>query len=401
MQGIATLAPSDRRIGRANGRVAGSRHRGGIVAPQCHASRSRRASVTCWSDVAGGRATAKSFAWINPWTLDPHYQQLRLRVSPPTRLDAELRLGIVWCYIDWRRCSRSKDVNALAGPWPRPDAVRVIDAADEANQPCIEPGQVRRVLLGVMPPRSRVRDRRFLAHAQTHGARILYPCEVSAMRRSAPGCSGSSRPGPSRRPLWWRPVSTRRACWPCSLQPAAAACSGILAHSMPVPSSPRWSTTDRATSNSSRCGWAPRRNDASSRRTFRRMPRSCAGDRFSKRGATRHHGTRILARYRNTSHGIAGTARLSDARLRPSNGRLSVVAGCRACERACASRTAVWTLARYSVSWSETRSFQPASECSTYDRGMLGVATYFLVRYKRRVYLLMEVALCAEHQDSF
>jgi len=192
LQGIAALATiAIGRIVRANGEgrrigVIG----GGIVGASIamHLARAG-ASVTLLertSPAAG--ATAKSFAWINPWTLDRHYQQLRLQsVAAYRRLDAELGLGMVWGgYIDWAAdAAEAKDVDALAATMASgPGAARVIDAAElKRISPCIEPGQVAAAFYsgvdGHLDPV--YATRRFLADAETHGARILYPCEVSAM----------------------------------------------------------------------------------------------------------------------------------------------------------------------------------------------------------------------------
>jgi len=101
----------------------------------------------CWS---GRRrrpvATGKSFAWITrgPWILTT--SSCASGVSPPTGdwtpTQARHRLG--WLIRLGGRCSRSKDVNALAATMAAgPDAVRVIDAAGlKRISPCIEPGQV-------------------------------------------------------------------------------------------------------------------------------------------------------------------------------------------------------------------------------------------------------------------
>lgn len=130
-------------------------------------------------------ATRNSFAWIDPWTLDLHYQQLRLRsIAAYHRLDRPLGLGVIWGgYIDWAATdAEARDVEDLIAAMAHtPFPVTRIDQ-DEFRRlsPAIEPGPIRAAfhsrIDGHVDPVAATQ--RFIAAAGRHGARLLAPAEV-------------------------------------------------------------------------------------------------------------------------------------------------------------------------------------------------------------------------------
>jgi glycine/D-amino acid oxidase-like deaminating enzyme len=132
-------------------------------------------------------ATSKSFAWLNPWTLDPSYRRLRLAsLERWRRLDAALGLGITWGgFLDWASDSGEADeVEALAATLDgTPHAVSRLDAAGLRRvAPTLEPGPVAAAFHASLDGHAdpvRVTER-FLAVARRHGARIRFPCEARA-----------------------------------------------------------------------------------------------------------------------------------------------------------------------------------------------------------------------------
>lgn len=131
-------------------------------------------------------ATRNSFAWIDPWTLDLHYQQLRLRsIAAYHRLDRSLGLGVIWGgYIDWAEsAAEAKDVEDLIAamahtPFP---VTRIDEAAFRRLSPAIDPGPIRSAfhsrIDGHVDPVAATQ--RFLAAAARHGARLEAPAAVS------------------------------------------------------------------------------------------------------------------------------------------------------------------------------------------------------------------------------
>jgi glycine/D-amino acid oxidase-like deaminating enzyme len=130
-------------------------------------------------------ATRNSFAWIDPWTLDLHYQQLRLRsIAAYHRLDRPLGLGVIWGgYIDWAESAAdAKDVEDLIAamahtPFP---VTRIDHDAFRRLSPAIEPGPIRsafhsRIDGHVDPVEA---TQRFIAAAARYGARLEAPAAV-------------------------------------------------------------------------------------------------------------------------------------------------------------------------------------------------------------------------------
>jgi glycine/D-amino acid oxidase-like deaminating enzyme len=131
-------------------------------------------------------ATRNSFAWVDPWTLDLHYQQLRLRsIASYRHLDRELGLGVTWGgYIDWGASeAEARDVRELAATLAHtPYAVRDLDAAAFRRlSPAIEPGPFAAAFYspvdGHLDP-VRVTER-FLGSARRHGADVRHPVAVT------------------------------------------------------------------------------------------------------------------------------------------------------------------------------------------------------------------------------
>ena len=163
---------------------------GGIVGASIamHLARSG-ASVWLFEKAAPAQgATRNSFAWINAFVDDPHYRALRLEsMAAYHALDQALSLGIVWGgYLNWgSNTAEASGVRANAHQLEgSPDPVRAV-SSDEIGQldPNIASGPVSAAIYssidGHLDPVQATR--RFLAAAGAAGAKVLHPCEVTAI----------------------------------------------------------------------------------------------------------------------------------------------------------------------------------------------------------------------------
>ncbi len=134
-------------------------------------------------------ATRNSFAWLNAFVADRHYQALRLAsVAGYRRLDEQLGLRITWGgYLNWARdAAESATVSANAAQMAgTPFPTRSLSAAEfTALDPHIEPGAIAAAIYsgldGHIDPVHATQ--RFLEHGHRHGARLVCPAAVVGFR---------------------------------------------------------------------------------------------------------------------------------------------------------------------------------------------------------------------------
>jgi glycine/D-amino acid oxidase-like deaminating enzyme len=134
-------------------------------------------------------ATRNSFAWLNAFVEDRHYQALRLAsIAAYRRLDAPLGLRITWGgYLNWARDAAegaivSANAAQMAGtPFP----TRSLSTAEFAVlNPHIEPGTIVAAIYsgldGHIDPVHATQ--RFLEQGRRHGASMVCPAEVLGLR---------------------------------------------------------------------------------------------------------------------------------------------------------------------------------------------------------------------------
>lgn len=138
----------------------------------------------------GAGATQASVAWINPVVADPAYMRLRLEsMKAWAEDDRRLGLGAIWGgSINWAYAAKESAVRAkgaaLAGS---NDPPRYLSAAQIREEcPGVEPGDGVKVAFqtrrdGHVDPV--FATERYLAAAKALGAKVLYPCEVTAVMR--------------------------------------------------------------------------------------------------------------------------------------------------------------------------------------------------------------------------
>ncbi len=163
---------------------------GGIVGASIamHLARAG-ASVWLFEKAAPAQgATRNSFAWVNAFVDDTHYRALRLEsIAAYHALDRALSLGMVWGgYLNWASDGaeaagvRANAYQLESSPYP----VRAV-AAQEIGRldPNLATGPVSAAIYssidGHLDPVQVTR--RFLVIATAAGARVLYPCEVTAL----------------------------------------------------------------------------------------------------------------------------------------------------------------------------------------------------------------------------
>ena len=190
-------------------------------------------------------ATQNSFAWVNAFAEDAHYRSLRLEsLKAYHELDRRLSLNIVWGgYLKWASDRAEADLvqvsaRQLAGTAypPRHITAEEIMTLD----PAVTTGPITEAIYssidGHLDPVQVTR--RFLDDAARAGARILYPCELTALDLSAGrlrGVTTTQGRFSLDRLVVAAGVDTPRilamARFPLALKHAP----GILAHSTPLP----------------------------------------------------------------------------------------------------------------------------------------------------------------------
>jgi glycine/D-amino acid oxidase-like deaminating enzyme len=190
-------------------------------------------------------ATQNSFAWVNAFAEDAHYRELRLEsLKAYHELDRTLSLNIVWGgYLKWASSVAEADlvqVNArqLAGT---AYATRRMTAEEITTlDPAVTTGPITEAIYssidGHLDPVQVTL--RFLDDAARAGARILYPCELTALDLRAGRLRGvitTQGRFALDRLVVAAGVDTPRilamAHFPLTLKHAP----GILAHSAPLP----------------------------------------------------------------------------------------------------------------------------------------------------------------------
>jgi len=133
-------------------------------------------------------ATEKSFAWLNTYHTDAHYRALRLESLLAYReLDIPLQLGITWGgYLNWTDSRTEAEslrkyaasVTGTACAW------RALGAAELAQvSPAIAPGAIAAAYFSMIDGHL---DPvwvtwRLLDRARQRGAKLIFPCEVTAL----------------------------------------------------------------------------------------------------------------------------------------------------------------------------------------------------------------------------
>jgi glycine/D-amino acid oxidase-like deaminating enzyme len=190
-------------------------------------------------------ATQNSFAWVNAFVDDTHYRTLRIQSLLAYReLDKTLSLNMVWGgYVNWAstgaetKLVRSSAVQLAGTPYP----VRSVTADEFAKlDPSVTPGVIADAIYSSIDAHLDpvFVTRKFLDGAARAGAKILYPCELTALEVSAGRLKGAvTNQGkfPLDRLVVAAGVDTPRvlamAGFPLTLKHAP----GILAHSASLP----------------------------------------------------------------------------------------------------------------------------------------------------------------------
>lgn len=134
-------------------------------------------------------ATEKSVAWINPVVNDDHYMKLRLAsMDAWAQDDRAYGMKAIWAgSISWAYANKNDALREKAALLETTsDKPRILSGTDiSRTSPGIWPG--KDVAFAFQTARDGHVDpvfatQRYLAAAKRYGARILYPCEVTAIR---------------------------------------------------------------------------------------------------------------------------------------------------------------------------------------------------------------------------
>jgi glycine/D-amino acid oxidase-like deaminating enzyme len=190
-------------------------------------------------------ATQNSFAWVNAFVDDSHYRALRIQsLLAYRKLDKALSLKMVWGgYANWAsnpdeaQLVRANATQLSDSPYP----VRAITLKDFAMlDPGITPGPVTEAFYSSIDAHLDpvFVTRRFLDVAARSGAKILYPCELSALQVSAGRLTAAvTNQGtfPLDRLVVAAGVDTPRVLAMVNYQLTLKHAPGILAHSVSLP----------------------------------------------------------------------------------------------------------------------------------------------------------------------
>jgi glycine/D-amino acid oxidase-like deaminating enzyme len=190
-------------------------------------------------------ATQNSFAWVNAFVDDAHYRTLRIQSLLAYReLDKTLSLNMVWGgYVNWASTAAETEyvrssTSQLAGTaYP----VRAI-TGDEFSKldPRVTPGVIADAIYSSIDAHLDpvFVTRKFLDSAARAGAKILYPCELTALELSAGRLKGvvtSQGRFPLDRLVVAAGVDTPRVLAMADFQLTLKHAPGILAHSASLP----------------------------------------------------------------------------------------------------------------------------------------------------------------------
>ncbi len=189
-------------------------------------------------------ATGKSFAWLNAFSEDAHYRDLRLQSLAAYRdLDQSLELGITWGgALLWQRDpGASPDFKVLAPEFTRNGyPMRTIDAREFGQlAPHFTPGHfdvaIHGELDGHLDPV--LVTHKFLEQATNLGASLLSPCRVTALNLEGDrlvGVTTTCGDYPLDRLVIAGGTDTPGLCAQAGYTPPLRHAPGILAHSAPV-----------------------------------------------------------------------------------------------------------------------------------------------------------------------
>jgi glycine/D-amino acid oxidase-like deaminating enzyme len=134
-------------------------------------------------------ATAKSFAWINAHTNDPHYRALRLKsIAAYRQLDMDLDLNVVWGGgISWATSlAEAEKLKASSREFARDGYDSEIVGVDELAKlvPNVRLGPFEAAIFKAMDGHIDPVEvtKKMLKAAQDQGARIVYPCGVTELK---------------------------------------------------------------------------------------------------------------------------------------------------------------------------------------------------------------------------
>lgn len=150
------------------------------------------ASVTVFEKTAPtSGATSKSFAWLNAGSDNSRYRELRLRsLSAYHELDQQLQLDITWGgYLTWvNEPGAATDLRASALRFNRGGyRMKVLTAKDFAEiAPNMTPGSFEAAVYGGLDGHLDPVGvtNKFLDEARRHGAKVIFPCEVTELELS-------------------------------------------------------------------------------------------------------------------------------------------------------------------------------------------------------------------------
>jgi len=189
-------------------------------------------------------ATSKSFAWINAFSDQPQYRNLRMQsLSLYHQLDKQLQLDITWGgSLSWESDpDAAAELTAMAIDYDRAGyPTRVLNAEDFAElAPNLKTGPIEAAIFagldGHLDP-VRV-TQKFLDEARKHGARVIYPCEVTALDYSGSRLTGVATTTGNYsldRLVIAGGVDTPSVAAMIDYVPPLRHAPGILAHSTPV-----------------------------------------------------------------------------------------------------------------------------------------------------------------------
>jgi glycine/D-amino acid oxidase-like deaminating enzyme len=184
-------APSPLRVGVVGGGIVGA----SIAMHLAQAG----ARVTVFEKAGPAQgATQNSFAWVNAFVDDAHYRTLRiLSLLTYRQLDRALSLNMVWGgYANWAsNADEAQTVRANATQLAYTNyRVRPITADELAKlDPNVTPGLMTEAFYSAIDGHLDPVwvTRRFLDEAKKSGAKILYPCELTALEIDAGRLKGA------------------------------------------------------------------------------------------------------------------------------------------------------------------------------------------------------------------